>query len=67
MVDDDPATLHITSEVLRPEGYEVWVASTGQEGLRITQERRPDLVLLDVRLPDLSGIEVCRKSRQTRP
>jgi len=61
MVDDDAAILQIYSELLREEGYEVWEAATGQEGLRAARERRPDLVLLDVMLPDLNGFEVCRQ------
>jgi two-component system, NarL family, sensor histidine kinase NreB len=61
VVDDDPAILQIYSQILRTEGYEVWEASTGQEGLQAVRERPPDLVLLDVMLPDLSGIEVCRQ------
>ena len=61
VVDDDPAILQIYSEVLRAEGYEVWEASTGHQGFQAARERRPDLVLLDVMLPDLSGMEVCRQ------
>ena len=61
VVDDDPAILKIYSEILRAEGYEVWEASTGQEGLQAARERRPDLVLLDVMLPEVSGMEVCRQ------
>jgi PAS domain S-box-containing protein len=61
LVDDDPAILQVYSDILRAEGYEVWEASTGQQGLETARERRPDLVLLDVMLPDLNGIEVCRQ------
>jgi two-component system, LuxR family, sensor kinase FixL len=61
LVDDDAAILQIYSELLRAEGYEVWQASTGQEGLRAARERRPNVVLLDVMLPDLNGVEVCRQ------
>lgn len=61
VVDDDPAILQVYTEVLRAEGYEVWEASTGQQGLQAARERRPDLVLLDVMLPDLNGMEVCRQ------
>ena len=61
LVDDDAAALQVYSELLRTVGYEVWEASTGQEGLRAARERRPDLVLLDVMLPDISGVEVCRQ------
>lgn len=61
LVDDDPAILETYAILLRTHGYEVWEAATGQQCLQLTRERRPDLVLLDVRLPDLSGIEVCRQ------
>ena len=61
IADDDPAVLEVFSMVLRRAGYEVWEASNGQQCLQMTRERRPDLVLLDVMLPDLNGIEVCRQ------
>src|ERR1039458_1497709 len=61
VVDDVPVILQAYSEILRAEGYEVWEASTGQQALQSARERRPDLVLLDVMLPDLSGMEVCRQ------
>lgn len=61
VVDDEPAVLAIFSEALRTAGYKVLKASTGRQGLQVARERRPDVVLLDVVLPDLSGIEVCRQ------
>src|ERR1039458_1162072 len=61
VVDDVPVSLQAYSEILRAEGYEVWEASTGPQALQSARERHPDLVLLDVMLPDLSGIEVCRQ------
>jgi PAS domain S-box-containing protein len=61
LVDDDPEIIRVYSEILRLEGYEVWAASSGRRALQITRERLPDLVLLDVGLPDLDGIEVCRQ------
>ena len=60
VVDDEPAVLEVFSMILRRAGYEVWEASNGQQCLQVTRERRPDLVLLDVRLPDLSGMDICR-------
>ncbi len=60
-VDDDPELLSITSEILRREGYEVIKASTGNEGLRMAKQEHPDLILLDVNLPDINGNEVCKQ------
>ena len=61
VVDDDSAIRELFSMVLRREGYEVQEAATGQQGLKLAQTRHPDLVLLDVGLPDMSGVEVCRQ------
>jgi len=61
VTDDDPDTLLLTTTVLRRAGYEVLKASTGMQCLEMARAHRPDLILLDVILPDLSGIEVCRQ------
>ncbi len=61
VVDDEPAVLQVFSMILQSAGYEVWEASNGRQCLQVTRERRPDLVLLDVKLPDLSGIDICRQ------
>ena len=61
VVDDDPELLGAFSELLRQEGYEVWGAENGQQGLNLAQEKYPDVVILDITLPDLNGIEVCRR------
>ena len=50
--------------VLRRAGYEVLEASTGKEGLKAARAHRPDVVLLDVVLPDISGIEACRQIKE---
>jgi signal transduction histidine kinase len=62
-VDDNTANRYVKSRVLRAAGFEVVEAGTGGEALSLAEARRPDLVLLDVRLPDISGIEVCRRLR----
>ena len=58
VVDDNPAILEIFSELLRIEGYEVWEAPNGTQALEITRARHPDLLLLDVQMPGLSGPEL---------
>jgi len=60
--DDDAIRLALTL-ALEDEGYEVREAADGREGLAAFAEREPDLVLLDLRLPDLSGFDVCRQLR----
>ena len=64
VTDDDPDVLLLTTTVLRRAGYEVLAASTGQEGLMATRAHRPDVVLMDVVLPDISGIEACRQIKE---
>lgn len=62
--DDDQIRLALRL-ALEDEGYDVREAATGRDGLRVFEESEPDLVLLDLRLPDLSGFEVCRTLRSS--
>lgn len=61
VVDDDNTVRELFVTCLRRAGYEVHEAATGRQGLNLAKTRFPDLVLLDVRLPDVSGVEVCRE------
>lgn len=61
VTDDDPDILFATARVLRSAGYTVYEADTGEACLQSVREKGPDLVLLDVILPDTDGYEVCRK------
>lgn len=62
-VDDDPDVLGTLTRALTREGYEVGRASSGLEALKMLAERRPDLVILDIIMPGLDGLSVCRKIR----
>ncbi|MBA4397370.1 MAG: hypothetical protein C0394_08310 [Syntrophus sp. (in: bacteria)] len=61
VVDDDPSILFATARILKSAGYEVSTATGGVEGLEKIREARPDLVLLDVVMPDIDGRTVCRR------
>jgi two-component system, OmpR family, response regulator RegX3 len=65
VVEDEESYVAALSYVLEKEGFEVITASDGQQALQQFAETNPDLVLLDVMLPKLSGIDVCRQLRQT--
>jgi DNA-binding response OmpR family regulator len=62
-IEDDPAILRGLSDNLRFEGYTVFTASDGETGYQLQRERKPDLIVLDLMLPRMSGYEFCRKLR----
>jgi DNA-binding response OmpR family regulator len=61
VVDDEPITLFATARLLRSAGYTVFEAYSGAGCLSVAREKEPDLILLDVQLPDILGYEVCRQ------
>lgn len=63
LVDDEPDILEILEHNLSREGYEVSTASNGEEGLKKAKEMRPDLIILDIMMPVMDGVEVCRQLR----
>jgi DNA-binding NarL/FixJ family response regulator len=63
VVDDDPGSRLLMSSLLAQAGFSTAEARTGEEAVEWTRRSRPDLVLLDVRLPGLSGYEICRQLR----
>lgn len=63
VVDDEPGILRLIDLVLSNSGFRVMVAENGVEALRIAEQRRPDIAIVDVRMPDMSGLEVMRRLR----
>ena len=67
IVDEEPLTLRTLGRALDGEGYEILLASTGQEALAMLAEYKPDLALVNVVLPGISGIDVLREARSITP
>ncbi|MEQ1572639.1 MAG: response regulator transcription factor [Vicinamibacterales bacterium] len=65
IVDDEPNILATVSPLLRARGYEVYSAMSGRAGLEALERDKPDLIVLDLGLPDIDGVEVCRLVRET--
>jgi CheY-like chemotaxis protein len=61
VVEDDPMSLELVTELLQQEAYQVLAAASGEVGLRLTAAERPDLILMDIHLPDMSGYEAIRR------
>lgn len=64
VVDDEPQIRRVLKATLAAQGYEVFAARTGEEGLEALREARPDLVLLDMNMPGMGGLETCREMRR---
>jgi two-component system alkaline phosphatase synthesis response regulator PhoP len=64
VVDDEPDVVEILSYNLTRENYKVYKAYNGSDGLRVAHEVHPDLVIMDIRMPGVNGIEACRQMKQ---
>ena len=63
VVDDNEANIHLVRFILEKNGYEVIEARNGIEGVELAVSEKPDLVLLDIQLPDIDGLEVVKRIR----
>jgi DNA-binding response OmpR family regulator len=63
IVEDNTTNMRVLMDFLGNEGYNFLVAQDGQKGVKIALRRRPDLILLDINLPELNGYEVCKALR----
>lgn len=63
VVDDNAANLKLAREILTAQGHEVISAARGEQAVELARTRRPALILLDMRLPDIDGLEVLRRLR----
>ena len=66
LVDDEPDILEIVGYNLRNEGYQVFTASNGIEGVKSAKKNIPQLILLDIMMPEMDGIEACEKIRKIK-
>ena len=67
IVDDDPGLVRTTSLILEHEGYSVTTASNGPEAIALTRETAFDLTLLDIKMPEIDGVETLRELKRLRP
>jgi pilus assembly protein CpaE len=66
IVDDSPVIIKLLTGTLAQVGHEVIAASSGTDALKLAEERPPDLIILDVMMPEMDGYEVCRRLRKNR-
>jgi two-component system, OmpR family, alkaline phosphatase synthesis response regulator PhoP len=64
VIDDEPSITNLVSAYLKPEGYEIYTAADGNAGLKAARVFKPDLVILDVMLPGMDGIELLSRLRR---
>lgn len=65
VVDDTPANIQVLSSTLKDKGYQISVATNGRQALEVVARLRPDLILLDVMMPEMDGFETCRRLKES--
>lgn len=64
LVDDDPLLIQMYETALKLDGFEVFVAHTGTEGIEIAKSANPDVIVLDLMMPEMNGWDACREIRR---
>ncbi|MDO9542421.1 MAG: response regulator [Kiritimatiellia bacterium] len=64
IIDNEPELLSLIVETLEDEGYQVFSATNGPDGIRLNEQEHPDLIVLDLRMPEMDGIETLRRIRK---
>ncbi len=65
LIDDEPDILEFVGYNIKKEGYNILTANNGEDGIRIAKKKKPELILLDVMMPGMDGIETCDRLRKT--
>ncbi len=65
VVDDTPANIQMLAAVLKEQGYQISIATNGRQALDVVQKVRPDVILLDVMMPEMDGFETCRRLKES--
>ena len=64
-IDDNPVDRTLISRLLKKSGFDVFVAEDGKVGQSLAKDKKPDLIILDILLPGISGIELCKYFKKT--
>ena len=67
IVDDEPGIVEEVKAFFEEEGYKVYTADSGEAGIQLIKELKPDLLLIDMKLPDISGLRVLTSAKQISP
>ena len=67
IVDDEAGIVEEVKSFFQEEGYQVYTADSGEQGIKVIRRRKPDIVLIDMKLPDISGIEVLKATKEISP
>ncbi len=66
-IEDDPSTCQLVKRVFEARGFHVLLARNGEEGIKLAEAQLPDVILLDINLPDMNGYTVARRIREGQP